>query len=148
MSISLLHTPLYSSLPLHSRALATHSRFLNHIDLGERDFKFRLTTDSDNLEQLAENYNQAPYVLSFFPSGDGKAQKILAELDNKSVVLSRLKKTQDGKLFIRLFNPKEYSANAELTIYNKKFNLTLTPFEVKTFSFDGNTLEECSITGL
>lgn len=143
-----MHTPLYSSLPFYSRALATHSRFLNHVDLGERDFSFRLTVDADNLERLAECYNQAPYPLSFFPSGDGAVQKTLAELDNKSVVLSRLKKTQNGNLLIRLFNPKNCSDAAMLTIYDKKFNITLSPFEVKTFNFDGDTLKECSIIGL
>lgn len=148
LSITLLHTPLYSSLPFYSRALATHSRFLNHVDLGERDFSFRLTVDADNLERLAECYNQAPYPLSFFPSGDGAVQKTLAELDNKSVVLSRLKKTQNGNLLIRLFNPKNCSDAAMLTIYDKKFNITLSPFEVKTFNFDGDTLKECSIIGL
>ena len=39
--------------------------------MGERQFSFRITTEK-NIDREAQVYNETPYLMSFFPSGEGE----------------------------------------------------------------------------
>ncbi len=95
IKLSLLRTPVYASLTLNDRQLVPHDRMLEHIDMGERTFAFRITTDK-NIERQAQIYNEEPYVLSFFASGDGNAPNTAVSIDNHNIILSSIRKKDSG----------------------------------------------------
>lgn len=141
LGISLLRTPVYSAHPINDRPLADSDRSHERIDIGERVFEYRLTADISHLDMQAECFNQPCIALSFFPSGLGKKKQTAVELDNKNIILSRLRKTENGTQ-IRLFNSSDKLETAKLEIEKTKFEISFTPFEVKTFILADNKLTE------
>jgi len=147
MNLTLLRTPAYSAHPIEERAFTTPDRNHDRIDLGEREFEYRLTADITCPDADAEIYNQPMYALSFFPSGAGEKKDTTVMLDNKKVILSRYKKRADGKVLVRVYHPDSGMEKATLTVSENQFLLELSDFEVKTFLIDGNKIEESSMTG-
>lgn len=131
IKISLLRTPIYSGHPIRDRDIAPHNRYLNHIDMGERNFSFRIVAEG-NIQSQAQIFNEAPQVISFFPSGDGEKIGNVVTLDNKDVILSSFKKVSDGYEIV-LHNFADHDNTAELYIkpLNKKLNLTFCKYELK-----------------
>lgn len=147
ISISILRTPVYSAHPVDDVELAPDNRIYNHIDMGERDFNFRLLANEDYVDFEAEKYNQKPYVLSFFPSGLGEKTEKPLVLDNKNIILSALKKENNGKVLIRLYNSSFEKQTAILKFEEKSLSVDFTPFEVKTFVKNENTVIETDMLG-
>ena len=141
LNISLLRTPVYSAHPIGDRILADSDRCHDRIDIGEREFEYRLTAEITQLDTEAEIYNQPCIALSFFPSGTKEIKETRVEIDNSSVLLSRYRKTQNG-ITIRLFNSSDTSQTAVLEIENKKFEIRFSPFEVRTFNFKNVEITE------
>lgn len=136
MYISVLHTPVYSAHPIYDRQIAEHDRNHEHIDMGEREFTYRLTADIASLDAKAEEYNQPYYALSFFPSGDGVSISYPVELDNKDVILSAFKKDKDGKLIARVYNSADRVSQCCLRVAEKDFVIELAPYEFRTLSVE------------
>ncbi len=103
--LSLLRTPVYSAFPILDRQIAPHDRLLEHIDIGERRFSFRLS-DMQDMERRAQVFNEAPYALSFFPSGSGEQPGSVMTIDNPQVILSSLRK-EDGRTRLTLYNASD-----------------------------------------
>lgn len=131
IKISLLRTPLYSSLPIKDRPLALHDRFFDHIDLGMREFSFRITTEKQ-IERMAQIYNETPRALSFFPSGKGEKIDSIIEIDNENVILSSLKKSNNS-YYLTLYNysDTEQTANVNIKPLNKNVNIKFGCWEIK-----------------
>lgn len=144
LNISLLRTPVYSAHPIGGRPIVDDDRNHDRIDLGEREFEFRLTTDMDKLDMQAEIFNQPCVALSFFPSGTGKTPEKGFEIENTAVILTRLVKTQEG-LKIRLYNSLNKATCTALKIGEEKFKLSFGEFEVKTLIYADGRLEETSM---
>ena len=147
LNITLMRTPVYSAHPINQRPITDDDRFHNHIDMGERDFSYRLTPDFDNIDIEAEIFNQPPFVLSFFPSGNGEKKETECKIDNTKILLSSYKKTDKGDYLIRLFNTSENKEATVVSINGKKFEINFTPFEAKGFKFDETNLTECNLIG-
>lgn len=129
--LSLLRTPIYSAHPIKDRQIAPHNRFLDHIDLGERNFSFRLTS-FENADKKAQVFNEKPQAMSFFPSGDGHKKQVAATLDNENVLLSSVRK-QGEKYQITLYNSSEHEQSATLCLnpLGKKIAETFKGYEFK-----------------
>ena len=85
-------------------------RYMKHIDMGVSEFSFEFYGDKDIrlADYNAALFNEKPFALSFFPSGNGKKFGNFIEIDNKAVTMSAFKKTYDGKGFIvRLYNSSD-----------------------------------------
>lgn len=136
MNISLLRTAICSAHPIEERPITDSDRNHDRIDMGEREFEYRLTADVNEIEKTSEIFNRPAYVLSFFPSGNGEKKNTVLEISNEKVILSRYK----GDL-IRLYNSSEKEENTTVTIGENKFELSLAPYEVKTYSYDGGLKE-------
>ncbi len=135
IKISLLRTPVYSAHPIGERQIAPHDRFLDHIDMGERIFSYRITT-GENIERQAQIFNEAPQLLSFFPSGDGEEKTSVVKIDNPDVILSSLRKTKDGYMItLHNFSDKENVAEINVLPLNKKLSLHFGKYELKTLTF-------------
>ena len=78
----------------------------------------------------------------FFPHGDGKVPKEMVTLTNPNIVISALKRRNDGTFLIRLYNGNFVADNTELNMMGIKKMVHLKKFEFKTFVFDGKTITE------
>ncbi len=141
LNISLLRTPVYSAHPIGNRPLADSDRCHDRIDIGEREFEYRLTADTSSLDMQAEIYNQPCIALSFFPSGTKEKKDTHFEIDNSKIILSRFFQKDDG-IIIRLFNSSDKSEKAVLDIGNQKFEINFAMFEVKTFIYKSGAITE------
>ena len=136
IKLSLLRTPMYATHPIKQRQIAPHDRFINHIDMGEREFSFRITTE-ENIEREAQIFNESPILLSFFPSGDGDSKTSVIEIDNPQILLSSLKKSDNGYEAV-LYNTSENDniTNVLINPAKEKFDLKFGKHEIKTLKFN------------
>lgn len=133
IKLSLLKTSVYSALTIgDDRVLSPKDRFMNHVDIGERNYSFRITTARD-ITRRAQIFNEAPQTISFFPSGEGEKRESFVKLDNPHVILSSLKKKGDGLEFT-LYNATDVSQKAILEIGKNKIDLQFGKHELKIFT--------------
>lgn len=133
MDISLLRTPVYSAHPIEDRPIADSDCNHEHIDMGEREFSYRLTTEIDYVDALAEEYNQPLYALSFFPSGDGVKNDTRLEIDNHYLILSRYARNDDNKKYVRIYNSSDKVQKGTLRLEDKGYEIELQPYEFQTY---------------
>lgn len=120
--LSLLRTPVYSAHPIMERQIAPHNRFLDHIDMGERTFNFKLIS-FENCERIAQVFNETPQIISFFPSGLGEVKTTCVTIDNPNVLLSSLRKIGDGYV-ATLYNASDNEQTAKVNLPNLNKELT------------------------
>ena len=130
IKLSLLRTPIYSAHPINGRQIAPHDRFTKHIDLGERRFSFRITTE-ENVARAAQIYNEEPWLMSFFPSGEGEQKGSVITVDNPEIILSSFKKKNEG-YELNLYNVSDKENDAEIIVMGKKINLHFGRHELKS----------------
>jgi len=135
LNISLLRTPVYSAHPIGDRQIAETDRNIEHMDMGEREFTYRLTTDIDCLDAEAERFNQRVYALSFFPSGQGESKDTLVELTNKKMILTRYDRGANGKCCLRIYNASEMEQSGSLQIEKQVYEMSMRPFEYHTYEW-------------
>ena len=141
LSISLLRTPVYSAHPIGNRQLADSDRSHDRIDIGEREFEYRLTADVKNIDMQAEIYNQPCIALSFFPSGAGEKENTEIEISNPDIIMTRYRQNENS-FTVRLYNSSDESATSILALEGKEFEINFGKFEVKTFIFNNGKLTE------
>lgn len=143
-NISLLRTPVYSAHPIGDRPLADDDRCHDRIDIGEREFEYRLTADTAHLDMQADIFNQPCIALSFFPSGSKEKKDTRVEVSNPEVILTRYRKDDDG-ITLRLFNSSDKPEKADLSIEKNIFEITFGAFEVKTFKYKDSLISEADM---
>ena len=140
--ISLLHTVPFTAHPLGDRRVMPDDRWMAFMDMDTQTFEFRLSGGEgllDRAERLSQQFCEAPYCMSFFPSGDGErpAQTVLLEGDD-CVVMSAYKQSEYGKGdVIRLFNPTGDERRVTLRLGDGAFPLSVSPFSFETYLYDG-----------
>lgn len=132
LNLNLLRTPVYSAHPIHDRAYTDHDINHDHIDMGLREFSYRLTTEVETLDQQAQRYNQQPYVLSFFPSGLGEKKDTAVSLTNPQLLMTRFSEA-DGKKMVRIYNASDKVQSGVLKMDGKELEITLQPYEFETY---------------
>lgn len=135
MNISLLRTPVYSAHPIADRRIADHDRDHDHIDMGQREFDYRLTANIDTLDMQAEVYNQPVYTISFFPSGQGEKKETKVELSNKQLLLTRYEMDAEGKVTARVYNSSDKAQTGTLKTPMATIDIELKPYEFETYQF-------------
>ena len=144
ISVTLLRTPVYSAHPIKKRQIAPHDRFLDHIDMGEREFEYRLSTEKA-VDKEAELFNMPPYSIPFFPSGNGKIKNISVEIDNDKILLTTMQKEEDG-ILIRLFNTQNSTNTSNISVFGVNTKISLAPYEYKTYMVQNSKVLEISET--
>lgn len=152
---TLLRSPGYTTHPINDRPLIVQDRFSPRIDQGEREFTFWLNAGTAeerlaHIDRESVQLGEAPYALSFFPSGRGEQSLPLIELKDDVVQLGAFKKMEQGDDYIvRLFEPTGSSRETEVALpsLGLSFNVALQPFEVKTYRVSANegTVAETSL---
>ncbi len=134
IKLSLLRTPMYAAYPIPDRQIAPHNRFIDHMDMGQREFSFRITAE-ENIQREAQLYNESPYPLSFFPSGEGVKPGSFIRIDNPHVQLSSVKK-KNGSWMLTLHNCSDTETDADVTILlaGTTHRLHFGKYELKTLS--------------
>jgi len=131
IKLSLLRTPIYAAHPIEERQIAPHDRFIKHIDMGERSFSIRITTEA-NIAREAQIYNEEPQLMSFFPSGEGVRNTSVISVDSPDIILSSIKKN-NGKQQLNLYNATNAEKDAVVSLLkdNTKINLHFRGHEIK-----------------
>jgi alpha-mannosidase len=145
--LSLLRGAAHASDPSGPHNPPVQDRAIPRIDQGERLFRFRLHAGSrterfEAIEREALSFGERPYVLPYFPPGEGRKAAPAARLSNSAIVLTAMKKSEDGKaLILRLFEP---AGRARATVLSLPFagartRVSFRPFEIKTLRFNLRT---------
>ena len=145
MNVTLMRTPIYCAHPIEDRQVTDQDRSFEHIDMGEREFEYRIMADDKRVDKAAEVYNQDAFSIAFFPSGEGKKKSLETSIDNGDILLSRYHINDDGKLLIRLFNTKNHDNSAVLQLQERSYSVDFKSFEVKTFLLENCELNECGM---
>lgn len=138
--MSLLRSASYCAHPIHDRPLVPQDRYLPRIDQGERLYSFWINGGdvSDrrlNIDREALLLNEKPYALSFFPSGNGTKTEMAICVENETIILTAMKKSEDGEEYIiRLFNPTNETKNTvvKLPVLNISQEVSFGAYEIKT----------------
>lgn len=143
--LSLLRGCTYCAHPIEDRSIVPGDRYLKKIDQGEHRFEFRLTAcREEELERLAQEFSAPPFACNVFPIGGAAAESFSVEIDNPNIVLTALKREEDGNRYVlRLFHGCAGTAEAGLRVGKALAALKFTSYEVKTLLYDGQMLDEC-----
>ncbi len=145
MQLTLQRSPAYSAHPIHDRFYITHDRLSAHNDMGERSFSFKFVFGKrenilNRADGIAQEYNEPPMVVSFYPSGSGEKALPLITLNNDAVTLSALRKTGEHSYEYRLFNgsSKEQTVTVKFPYLNIEKSVTLAKNVFESFAFNAN----------
>ncbi|MFO7979500.1 MAG: glycoside hydrolase family 38 C-terminal domain-containing protein [Candidatus Aminicenantes bacterium] len=146
---SLLRSPAYAAHPVNGKPLVPPDRFEDRIDQGRRTFRFWLDigTCEDRLSSINResiNKNQSYSALCCFPSGEGRLPKQSIVIKDNSIQLMSLKKAEEKNwLIIRLFEPlgQKKKIKFDIPVIQREFELSLSPFEIKTLGIDLDSKE-------
>lgn len=152
---TLLRSPAYSAHDLGERHPPLNERFIPRIDQGLRTWRFWLAADgegklSEIADSLAASCNEKTFALPMNPGGKGQSAPSALRISNRSIILSALKMSEDGKAWIiRLFNPLSTAQSTSILLFGDAIQaeVSLNPCEVKTFACvrDGDAIREADI---
>ncbi len=153
LSMSLLRGASYCAHPIGERAVIPTDKFVKKIDMGERNFSFRLAyAEEAALERLASEFNVPPYACNVFPAEDGLEGAVRVTVDapaptlsDKNITLVTMKRqagTADTYL-LRLLNNRSESHMCTLTVGDASLDLEFSKYEVKTVKLHNGSLAEC-----
>ena len=130
--------PTFPYLPLTPKG-----RYDAGIEQGNHDFSLRVGVNNiEECERISKEFNEPLYGTIFFPHGDGKVVKEMIKLSNPNIVISALKRRNDGSYLIRLYNGNFVGDSTELNIKGVKENVKFKKFEFKTYIYNGEKIVE------
>ncbi len=153
LKMTLLRSPSYCAHPINEEhPTMPKDRFMQYIDIGEREFSFKIVADSKEklLNESGRNaqlFNSEPMCLSFYPTGTGDLPKESITLCESEIIqMTAFKKAEDGNGYvIRLFNPTDEKHSASLCFGDRKAQFNFTKYEIKTILLDENGFKEVNI---
>ena len=152
LHITLMRSPSYCAHPVDDRVVMPQDRAMPYIEQGERDFSFEFcfgerTEILNDASRIAQHFNVTPMVLSFYPTGVGELPSSPISIkDNDVINITAFKKAENtDDYIIRLFNPTENKQNAKLTYFNNSIEVEFTPFEIKTFKCNIDSITETQL---
>lgn len=135
---------------LPEETLVPKERYDACIEQGVHDFELRLSVNKmEECEKMANEFNQPVYKVLHYPHGDGKnVASCIVTLSNNNIVITALKKRNDGTYMIRLYNGVSHNAETNLNIKNISKKVSFKKYEFKTFVFDGKQITESNDAAL
>ncbi len=141
---SLLRSPAYAAHPVNSKPLVPQDRFEDRIDQGERTFRFwfEAGTSKERLSLISREStvkNESPPALCFFPSGKGRLPEKSVLIEDETIQMTALKKSEEGnRMILRLFEPVGTGKKVIVSfpVIKKSTEIIFKPFEIKTISID------------
>lgn len=158
VSLSLLRSPGYACHPIEDRRLVHEERFIPRMDQGEHRLNFVICGGSAAerrrlVDFEAQVLNEAPFILSAFPSGNGSLPKQSVILSDPSVLLSAMYYDETNHDYIiRLWNTQDHAnqVTAVIPLWNVRQEIKLNAFQFKTYRIhpDGYLEETSAVGGL
>ena len=140
--VTLLRGAAYCAHPIDGQELIKRNIFLPYIEQGEHTFSFRLSYDDRReLENHAQEFVNGTYSLNFFPHGTNETDWKTMVIQNQAVSLSAFYRIPEGYL-VRLVNNTQLPEETQMEIGGFKATVSFAPYEVKTFVFDGSSIQE------
>lgn len=146
--MTLVRSPRYGCLTMPNGGKLMYNRgYVPHTDQAVHEYNFYLQADDvdtllPQMERLAQIKHENPYILSFFPQGEGEKPCGMFKLSDDRVVMKTFKKGMKNDTFVtRLYNPYEKSIQTDLEFLGKKEHITLSAFEIKTLVINTVTNE-------
>ncbi len=142
IALSLLRTATYCAHPIENRPLLPTDRYTKKIDMGERNFAFRLTVAPKCvLDRLATEFNRPPYASNVFPvPSHTKARPFTVALSDRNISLAAMKESDDGTVLLRLVHNDAEPCDGTLCINGRSAALHFGPYEVLTAAYDATAL--------
>ena len=145
--LSLLRGAAYCTHPIPGRRLVPENRYIKRIDQCEHTYSFRVAVAKrEELERMALEFNQKPFVQNVFPAAvqnAGKTERTLL-IENKNISLAALKKSAENDGYvIRLMNNDPCSAKTKISLGGEETELTFGRYEVKTLLYGQHGFREC-----
>lgn len=152
IEMSLVRGAAYCAHPIGDRPIVPRDKFVKRIDMGERNYHFRLiAAEEASLERLAQEFNMPLYACNVFPltesglteAGENKKTDAMIGLDDCDITLVTVKKEhgKDGYI-VRLFNGSPAEKKCSVTVCGVKTDLTFGRYEVKTLRYACGAVEE------
>lgn len=148
LNITVLRSPSYTAHPLPGRKVMPQDRFLPYAEQGERLYSFSFNAGAPDSIRIktprrAQEFNETPMTLSFYPTGLGEVPESGLELtDSDCIEMTAVKKASVGDGYIvRLFNPTNESQSARLSGFGITTRISLSPFEIKTLRIHDGAVE-------
>jgi len=145
VSMSLLRGASYCAHPINDRPIIPTDRYVKKIDMGERNFFFRLTAAPEEaLERLALEFNVPAYACNVFPLGEERdTTPFSLSVDDRNITLVTMKKQAGGTGYlIRLLNNCAEGKSTVLSCGNTALTLDFGKYEVKTILLEDGKLTE------
>lgn len=141
LALSLLRASAYAAHPIDQRKLVHEERYIARMDQGVHHLHFVICGGNTaerrrNVDMDAQILNEAPIVVSAFPSGLGERPKQMVAISEPCVQVSAMYFDSDRNGYIlRLFNTQDVSVTTklELPIWNLEQTITLEPFRFQTY---------------
>jgi len=151
MRLSLLRSPRFGNLTPRERRSEMYNRgYVPHVDQGEHLYRFWINAGNveDRMRKIgreAQERHEQPYVLSFYPSGQGELVKGGICISNDVIVVSAFKKAEKNGYVLRLFNPLDthQSTGIKSELGGFSCEAIFSPYEVKTWLVDDKTGQLC-----
>ncbi|MBO5648581.1 MAG: hypothetical protein J6S76_01550, partial [Clostridia bacterium] len=154
LSMSLIRGASYCAHPIGARPLIPDDKFVKKIDMGERNFFFRLDRVQEvSLERLAAEFNVLPYACNVFPAESGIAQcavpgaPVVPVISDREIVLVTMKRAQEGDGYLlRLLNNTAGARSCTVSMGGAELSLDFGAYKVRTVRFaDGKLTEEAML---
>ena len=149
LSMSLVRGASYCAHPINDRPIIPADQFVKKMDMGERDFFFRLDYAPETaLERLAWEFNIPPYACNVFPAesgltGDAPTEPVIPAISDRDIVLITMKKQHGTDAYLlRLLNNSAEEKDCTLTLAGQQVSLHFGRYEVRTVRFADGTLQE------
>ena len=149
---TLMRACAYCAHPVGDKTILPQDRFSERTEQGERQFEYVLSVGTQderrvNVDFEAAVFNQRPFGVSYFPSGQGKKCSSFVKISNKAVSLVTVRQTESGDYTLRLFNPLPTAETGVLEIEASgvRGTFTLQPMEIMTLLYRNDRFEQ---TGL
>ena len=145
LRLSLLRSPAYAGHPVDEvTPIVRQDRFEPRIDQGEHIFRFWIKGGKaeERLKMVvseAYSKNEPPFSLCCYPNGKGENLPNGIEISSTNVQLTAHKMAEnDNWMIMRLFESSGKAASAVIDIpfLDKKFEVHLNGFELKTIAVD------------
>ena len=119
------------------------TRYTGFIEIGTHDFEFRLGVNKVcECEKLAQEFNQPLYSMLTFPHGNGAIPKELVTISNSNIVITALKRRNNGTYLLRLHNNYKLGSTATIMVNGASRDIKFKKYEFKTFVYNGETIRE------
>ena len=138
--ITLLRGAGYCFHPIPNRELYPKDRYLPRIENGRYEYRFRIYHgDIKSVCAEAELFNQPPYALNVFPTGEGTKT---ADIKTDSTVVMPMIRIKDDGYEMRVFNPTKTEEKFNICIDKNRKEITVRPFAIGTIRYNNGKITQ------